>query len=450
MIGPWGLARSIRSTLASRSFAQACAQIEARPLWLGLEHEFLVFGGGGHRLDFRTVIHGLGLGRPDLVPGDRNAYRLPTGSVVTADTTEAEIATPPIEVRPGFAARLDGWAAFERAALAGRVAPLTLGGESTHLNVALPRDVDADRVADLFATRFAPGLMLLMDRWTSPGLLVRPRPFRLELGGEYVTGSALRAATAYSVGATLACVAWLRHRRKVELPAALAMRLERGVLRYGWYVDRRAFGVDLYAHGRSTWLATVDDERMCAQNHLERAWSVARRHVEPHADRVDLRDADDLVGGRGLLPVERLESEPETTVARPRRPRSAFGTAVRVHRRPGYELAPVMLTWQAAVFLAVRRDRRQAAFIALPGAALGGFFERLRAGDLDAAVEAYLALRPAGRRLSDPRQLMGIGLHDELGLRAGLLAPERDYWGRLVRHRLPGHSVPAGAGSASA
>jgi hypothetical protein len=45
---------------------------------------------------------------------------------------------------------------------------------------------------------------------------------------------------------------------------------------------------------------------------------------------------------------------------------------------------------------------------------------------------------------------MGIGLHDELGLRAGLLAPERDYWGRLVRHRLPGHSVPAGAGSASA
>ena len=444
------LVRGYRAGRLSRNFSRAFEAGSDRPPWIGLEHEFPVFDGDGGRVDFRTVIQSLRLGRPDLVPGDRNAYRLPSGSVVTADTTEAEIATPPVDLRPGFASRLDAWAAHERAVLADRVSPMTIRGDSTHLNVTLPADVAADRVADAFATRFSVGLMLLMDRRTSPGLLVRPRPYRLELGGEYVVGDALRAALAYAVGATLACVAWLRWPGQVDLPPPVALRLERGVLRYGWYVDRSAFGVDLYAAGRRARLVTRDGTPTTAQAHMRQAWELARAHLEPHVAAGDLRDAENLVGGRFPLPMERPANALEAAIARPCRPRSPFGTALRAVRRPEYDVAPVMLTWQAAVFLAARRDRRRAGFLTVPGAALGSFVERLRRGELDELVDAYLAQPPAGRRLSNPAQVNDAGLYDELGLRAGLLAPERDYWGHFIRHRAPGHSVPAGAGLARA
>jgi hypothetical protein len=61
------------------------------PGWGGLEHEFRVLD-GPRPVDFRRVIHGLGLGQPNLDPADPNAYRLPSGSAVTCDGAEAEIA----------------------------------------------------------------------------------------------------------------------------------------------------------------------------------------------------------------------------------------------------------------------------------------------------------------------------------------------------------------------
>ncbi|HUH08437.1 MAG TPA: hypothetical protein VML96_11630 [Egibacteraceae bacterium] len=428
------LGRPLIRLVARRRSAALSAATPRGPTstWIGIEHEFLVLDATGARVDFRRVIHGLRLGRPDLMPLDRNAYPVASGSVVTADNKEAEIAIPPTAVASGFARRLDGWAAFERAGLARRTAPMTLKGDSTHLNVTLPPGVDPDRVADLFATRFALGLMLLMDQQHSPGLLVRPRPYRLELGGEYAVGRTLRSAVAYAVGGALACIEAAASGSTAALPPALDVKLERGVLRYGWYVARTAFGGDLYSTGRSTAVARASGESWQAGEALAAAWSVARHHLGAHAGPADVAECDKIVAGSLPLPIEAHE-EIDLRVSRPRRPRSEFGSALKARRRPMFELAPVMLTWQAAVFLVVDVNTRRLAYVAVPGYGLNHFLRSLDGGSLDGLITAYLALRPSGRRLRSVREVRSVGMFDELGLRAALLAPERDYWGRPVR-----------------
>jgi hypothetical protein len=420
------------------------------PLWVGLEHEFLVFDRQGGRVDFRLVVHDLALGRRDLVPSDRHAYRLSTGSMVTADTTEAEIAVPPAEVRPGFTRLVDGWARYERQRLGRRASWLSFVGDSTHLSVTMPPGIDGDRAADLFARHFAPGLMLLLDQRHSPGLLVRPRPYRLELGGEYAVGRALRAALAYATGAALACyAAAARGGGRAELPPRLAPVLERGVLRYGWYVSRHAFGDDLYEQGRATSLPLASGGIMAAGDHLTEGWRIARLHLEPLAARGDLEDADALVAGKRGLPCEQPDGSRAAGPTRSRRPRSAFGAALQPRRRAGYQLAPVMLTWQAAVFVVARDADERRAYLAVPGRLLDRFGRALDAGELDAVVVDYLG-RPISRRtMRSLRDVARPGLFDRLGLRAGLLAPERDYWGRPIRLELRrGQSVATRLGTA--
>ncbi len=409
--------------------------------WIGLEHEFLVYDAHGARVDFRTVIHGLGLGRRNLVPSDPFAYGLPTGSQVTADSTEAEIAVPPAQLRPGFTHLVDGWAAFERRQLAAAAPTTGFVGDSTHLSIALPDGANGDRVATLFARHFSAGLMLLLDRRHSPGLLVRPRPYRLELGGEYAVGRPLRAALAYATGAALACYAAASGSMSAkELPPRLMPRLERGILRYGWYVSRSAFGGDLYATVRDTPLRDTAGRRFVAGEHLKLAWDVARWHLEPLVGAADLDDADALVDGGHALPCEMGPAE-SLAIAAPIRPRSAFGSALRPRRRPAFHLAPVMLSWQTAVFVVAGTEESRRAFVAVPGMRLEAFVAALDDGRLDAPVEAYLAARASPRTLRSARDARTVGIFDRLGLRCGLLAPERDYWGRPIRLRLRRRAV---------
>jgi hypothetical protein len=77
---------------------------------LGLELEFSARSVRGGRVHFGSLIHRLALDGTALDPGDPNAYRCSWGGVITSDGAEAEIATPPVRTRPGFTARLQGWA----------------------------------------------------------------------------------------------------------------------------------------------------------------------------------------------------------------------------------------------------------------------------------------------------------------------------------------------------
>lgn len=234
--------RSLRSVPRTVRHAQ-----RRRPPRVGIEHEFEVRQ-GGHVVDFRRLLPQLLTGQVRADPADPLAVRLNCG-VITADGLEAEIATEPIDLTPGFVSRAVMAAADAERALR-QACPVDheLTGFSTHISVSWNPRRD-DRVSSTWARIFAPVMMLLLDRPTSPGLIVRPRPGRLELCGEYASGQQLAAAVAFAVASV----------RTVEEASARSLRdwfvemtLVPALDRYGWYVDRAAFhGSDLYTLGRS-------------------------------------------------------------------------------------------------------------------------------------------------------------------------------------------------------
>ena len=179
----------------------------SRPAGLiGVEHEFTLRA-GDRVLDFRDLIHTLPVDGIRVDPTDPNAYRCDWGGTITADGREAEIATPPVPVAAGFSGELTAWSDRGRASL-GSVLPASIevSGYSTHLNLQMPDRLN-DAVCDGVIRRFVPALMLLTERADSPGVLVRPRPGRLEVGTEFVDGPSLRAAAVLLAGVS---VRWRR------------------------------------------------------------------------------------------------------------------------------------------------------------------------------------------------------------------------------------------------
>jgi hypothetical protein len=402
---------------------------------LGLELEFSVRSARGSRVHFGSLIHRLALDGTALDPGDPNAYWCSWGGVITSDGAEAEIATPPVRARPGFAARLEAWAHTGEAELR-RAVPrgVELDGYSAHFSAAMPARLN-DRVSRLYAETFAAGLMLLMDRADSPGLLVRPRPGRTELCGEFIKDEPLAAAAAFAAGSTRACAAAVRRRSartaRTALPPRLEVRPARAVHRYGWYVDRAAFGTDLHAASRRALLRRASGGTICAQSHLELAWAAARQALADDAAAPDLQAAEAMVTGSLPLPAE--HGQPADAPGGPRGGDVRFpldGAVVpdvprlRAHVRPGYTLRPVAATWDFTVFEASGPARR--AYACIPRDSLPGFAAALEEGALDDAIAAYLTLGTRRRVLSAARQTTSPGLYDKMGAPAGLLAPERD------------------------
>ena len=399
---------------------------------LGLELEFSARSVRGGQVHFGSLIHRLALDGTALDPGDPNAYRCSWGGVITSDGAEAEIATPPVRTRPGFAARLQGWAQKGEAELR-RAVPrgVELDGYSAHFSAAMPGKLH-DRVCRLYAETFAADLMMLMNRADSPGLLVRPRPGRTELCGEVIDHEPLAAAAAFVAGSTKACAAAVRRQSGLAaLPPRLDVRLARAVHRYGWYVDRGAFGTDLHEAGRRALIPRAAGGTICAQSHLELAWAAARQALADDAAAADLQAAEAMVTGSLPLPAE--HSHPDDTRGGQRGGDAGFclnGTVVPdtprlcAHVRPGFTLRPVAATWDFTVFEASGPAR--SAYACIPRDSLPGFVTALEQGALDDPIAAYLALTSRRRVLSAPGQTRHPGLYDQMGGPAGLLAPERD------------------------
>ena len=398
---------------------------------VGLEHEFRVSAANGEAVDFRGLINGLRLGQPNLDPADPNAFRLPSGAAVTCDGREAEIALPPITVAPGFTREVRSRAESERVALAARLAPgFEIEGVSTHISVSVPNGLARD-VCRLYAHTFAPQMMLMLDRRDSPGLLVRPRPGRVELGGEYITGGALSAATLFAVGSVLACERALRG-HEASMPPSMAVALEPARARFGWYVDRRAFGGDLYAEGRSALLTDIDDRHLTAQELLELAWEAARRALGQLADARERADTASTVTGAVPLPCEGLVQDRAARDHLQALPQSAYGAATQTRRRPMAEIAPVMLTWDVCAFVVLDRPQARTCFAVVPGQQLAGFLHDLDAGHLDRTITAFLRRPPSGSRPASIADIDRPRLYDELGPRLALVAAEYGPDGRPV------------------
>lgn len=349
--------------------AEAC-----RGRVIGVEREYGLRDARGDAVDARRVWDRL----PDpgvwLDPGDPRARRGGWGGVITADGPHAELATPPVALAPGCTHQVLALAAAGERHLVGQVSGLELVGYSTHINVEVA-DRRVARIARLLARRLALPIMLALDRPGSPGLLVRPRRDRLEIGGEFAAGDQLRIAVAMTVGmVTLAERSLLLRRRIPHGPEILP---ERAVERYGWYVDRRAFGPDLYLDGRDTRLGAET-----AGQAMGRLWAVARRMVRDQLSQNEIGLVDAAVSGARPLPLEDPVDDdgPVTPVRLDRSyaPRRRRGLEVTVHRA----------TWWKAV-LGIRRGDTER-WLTLPGRALDAVLDAVDADLLDEDLVAIV------------------------------------------------------------
>ena len=278
--------------------------------------------------------------------------------------------------------------------------------------------------------------MLLTSHEKTPGLLVRPRPARLELGTEYVAGAHLRGAAVFAVGSVIASVraasAPFHRRARTGLPPMLQVRTQPAVERYGLYVDRAAFGEDLFRVGRDTMLYRTSGRSITAQQHLEVAWECAREALEGLAAPDDLEATELMVVARLPLPVE--AGGTGTFAGSNERPHSPLGGVIVARCRPDYQVRAFLATWSFSVFEIERRDEGRTAYCCIPLDVLDQFLHELDAGVLDATITAFLAAAPQGRVLADVRQTEEPGLFDGIGPPIGLIPAERDPGsGRLIR-----------------
>ncbi len=436
------LVRSCESDRFSTAFARTIGAAaskygtEAPATLVGLEHEFRVLV-AERPIDFRRLIHELPIDGRRVDPADPNAYRGSWGGTITCDGREAEIAIPPVATVPGFSSIVVALTSLGRERLrAALPADATLEGYSTHLSVAVP-DRLVERAARLYTETFAPALMLLLDGPASPGLLIRPRPGRLELGGEFADGERLRAAVAFVVGSVRAVARAagrpiLAYRR---LPPAVFVRSEPAIERYGWFVAPSDVAPDLYRAGRRARLRLRRGGTVSAQAHLERCWAIARAALGTGGDPADIAALDRIVAGAAPLGIELeqaraiAQAPPDggpidlTAAAHP------FGALVRVRHRGDLRIEPALVCWDFAILRV--SDGRRTGFACLPRPALGSALAALDAGRLDGALAGFLAASDAGRALDSARKTRTPGLYGTVGGAARLLVPERPPLGEI-------------------
>ena len=350
---------------------------------LGVEHEYAVFE-GDRQVDFRDHVHHLPVDARALHPVNRHMLFTASGIALMADGVVAEIASPPEPLRRGFGAALEAWGASGRALLDASLPPsLRLVPGSTHISVET-HPSRTDQLCWWFAQTFAPALMLLVDNAESPGALVRPRPSRFEFGGEFVDGIRLRAAATFAVGAVLA----LEQARR--LPPTVQVALEPARQRYGWYIDRTAFGPDLYTEGRAARLRLTTGETVTAQAHMEACWAIAREALTAAGDLADPDDieaVERIVRGDIPLPCEHATWNEALPAIAP--PASAYASLA--HTRHGVTVTPVTATWDFVVFRVTRGASQ--VMVSVPESQLGSFATGIAAGDLDDLVARALDVR---------------------------------------------------------
>lgn len=376
---------------------------------VGIEQEFSVLD-RDNSVDFRTVIHELGLAQPHLDPDDPHAYRLANGSVITRDGAEAEIASPPIVIARGFAAAARSWAARETADLAGRLPkPLRLEGFSTHISVEVPEHLER-QVAATYVTRFAAGMLTAMDGPEAPGIRVRPRHRRLELCGDYVEGQRLSEAVEYAAGSVAACVAAINGvAGRDDLPRPVRTLLRPAIERPGWFINMAAMGVASEAQPRITFEGS---DSVSLAGHVAALRATARAALG--------RWVVDTGGSQaGVGPVDQVAGTP-------------FSRVLGTRTRPGFALAPVMVTWPLVLFIVAESAgirSSKPAFIAVPRDWLSSFLDKLDRGFLDTTLRDHLAARPRAEirgqiRAASWADVSVPGLFDAVPSRVALLPAE--------------------------
>lgn len=406
-------------------------RVPGRPPLVGVEHEIQAWDSHGQR-DFRTIIGQIAgdVAIPD--PGDPRARRLATGLTLTADGLEAELVTPPVPIGNGAAASVTAMLAHETRRLhtsLGRLEPeSSLEGFSTHINVSVD-DAEVVRVARELASRCAAAAILLMDRPTSPGVLIRPRRSRLEVCGDYLAGPDLEAAITFVCAAAHA----LGRGRLLSL-ARGQWQVEPARERFGFFVSHEALGADLGAPARQA-LVRVGGREVRAQDHLEDVWSALR----PFALDLGLEPTpvDERVSGRTPLA---MESAPRpVTEADPSgrsEPLTTLEVSTRIRRGGQWVLAPVWLTWTTVAWRCTDTTQDECVHLVMPVSVEGRFLTLLDEGRVDRLLAR--ALRRARPVLATGADASRPGVWSRITPEA-LVPAERDRSG-----------VPRGGGAGGA
>jgi hypothetical protein len=207
--------------------------------------------------------------------------------------------------------------------------------------------------------------------------------------------------------------------------------VERARERFGWYLDRGAYGPDLYAEGRSAVLAGRS-----AQEQLERCWALVRPAALSLASPGEVLAVDDRVAGRTALPSERAgggaQVAPRVRATRPAAPSSSaegepFGAALLERRLGGLLLTPRVVTWSLVVLDVSDEDDESKSFhLAIPGARLAGTLHRLDRGELDATLRQLLASRDRLGTLSSSDQVTQVDAFGSISAAGRLVPRERD------------------------
>ena len=421
--------REVRRLFGAHAHAHANELTPSPASLAGLEQEYGVWV-AGRQVDFDDLIERVA--PHDAIRRfafDARAHVMRSGAVWTVDAPHAEVATPPRELRRGIARRLADDALHERDALLRRLranrgtspdAPAApeLRGYSTHIN-AFADGVDGWALARHVAVTYAPALMLLAERRDSPGLLVRPRPQRLEIGTEYLERrddlvAVSLVALAAVIAAWRACRADGAIGSELDTLAALEPgRLQATWQRPGFFVPRDAFGDDLYELGRAARLRTEDGDTQTAGQRLRATWARLRPIADDFALPAELALVDDLVDGRALLPLERAEPQ-DPPVRREHRPPAAVpgpqAPLLRPRARGRLRFTSELVTWDQAI-LRVSHPRR-AFFVAVPREATRRFLALWESGRLDAPLESYAVRAPAGRTAQ--LDAVRVGLFDRV------------------------------------
>jgi hypothetical protein len=165
--------------------------------------------------------------------------------------------------------------------------------------------------------------------------------------------------------------------------------------RFGWYVDRRATGVDLYAGGRQARLDT-DRGTLSAQSYLGAAWDALRDVATAALSGAEINAVDAVVDGDLPLPLEAPEADPAHTRALP----VSADPVLDDIERPGLVIRPVVARWDTCAFAA--DDGRAVTYLVVPAADVPEFIADCAAGRYDDRLSRTLARGRLGLRRLQP------------------------------------------------
>lgn len=385
---------------------------------IGFEHEYTVRH-GWRQLDFRELLADREIEGVRADPADPYAFRLASGLVLTCDDREAEIACPPVALTGGFSSRLAAWAAQGRETIEGFLpARAELHGYSTHISISMPDEICVE-LAGRWAQIYAAAWMLVIQRPSAHGVMVRPRPGRLELCGDFASGDVLRAAAVLAAGTVLNLADCIQRRTLPEAPI-LHVEVDPASIRWGYEVRRFAFGPDLLAGGRKAALQTYDGRHLNGQQVLEAALRDAERGLRSRGFEADLSLLREMVAGERRLGVEGAVGEGDADWAS--LAPDVLGKVVQPRRLGRTTVAPVAVTWAFTTF-SLAAPGRTPGYAVVPRAHLAQFFEHLDSGQFAPVFESFLKGR-GGKRLESWEQALQPALFREMLEPSLLLPPE--------------------------